>query len=159
MNRQRVELARGRAVVQAADRGDGNLEWVALGHTGAGAGDGANNLVDVDRFERAVAFADRHDRVRRRARAESAVRGVPSRAQGLHQVCSRHVAGLQDVVRALRPAPRGGWVAAGWPGRVDDSGVALTADFSAPSAGPPPWFVYRLAPRRGDALEILNRLP
>lgn len=32
-----------------------------------------------------------------------------------------------------------------WPCRVDDSGLALTADFSAPSAGPPPWRVYRLA--------------
>jgi len=36
------------------------------------------------------------------------------------------------------------WAAEGWPARVDDSGTALTADFSAPSAGPPPWFVYRL---------------
>src|SRR5215212_9338501 len=31
------------------------------------------------------------------------------------------------------------WADEGWPARVDDSGVALTADFSAPSAGPPPW--------------------
>lgn len=38
------------------------------------------------------------------------------------------------------------WAAAGWPARVDDTGSALTAEFSAPSAGPPPWFVYRLAP-------------
>jgi hypothetical protein len=36
------------------------------------------------------------------------------------------------------------WNAAGWPARVDDSGVALTADYSAPSAGPPPWTIYRL---------------
>src|ERR1017187_10952570 len=28
------------------------------------------------------------------------------------------------------------WSAQGWPARVDDSGVALTADYSAPSAGP-----------------------
>jgi hypothetical protein len=34
-----------------------------------------------------------------------------------------------------------------WPCRVDDSGIALTADFSAPSAGPPPWHVYRITPR------------
>ena len=31
----------------------------------------------------------------------------------------------------------------GWPAEVD--GDALTAPFSAPSAGPPPWHVYRLA--------------
>lgn len=36
------------------------------------------------------------------------------------------------------------WADGGWPVRVDDSGVALTADFSAPSAGPPPWSVYRI---------------
>lgn len=35
------------------------------------------------------------------------------------------------------------WAADGWPCEVDESGVALTAPFSAPSAGPPPWTVYR----------------
>lgn len=30
----------------------------------------------------------------------------------------------------------------GWPARV--AGDALTAEYSAPSAGPPPWHVYRL---------------
>jgi PPOX class probable F420-dependent enzyme len=44
------------------------------------------------------------------------------------------------------------WAAVGWPARVDDSGRALTAEFSAPSAGPPPWFVYRLTPRAVTAL-------
>jgi hypothetical protein len=44
------------------------------------------------------------------------------------------------------------WAAEGWPARVDDTGVALTAEFSAPSAGPPPWFVYRLAPDTTTAL-------
>ena len=32
------------------------------------------------------------------------------------------------------------WAAEGWPARVDDTGIALTAEYSAPSAGPPPWF-------------------
>ena len=36
------------------------------------------------------------------------------------------------------------WADEGWPARVDGTGMALTADFSAPSAGPPPWFVYRV---------------
>ena len=33
---------------------------------------------------------------------------------------------------------------AGWPARVD--GDALTAEYSAPSAGPPPWHAYRVDP-------------
>jgi len=48
------------------------------------------------------------------------------------------------------------WVAEGWPARVDESGTALTADYSAPSAGPPPWFVYRLTPRRATALQTVE---
>jgi hypothetical protein len=44
------------------------------------------------------------------------------------------------------------WGAEGWPARVDDTGSALTAEFSAPSAGPPPWFVYRLFPETATAL-------
>jgi PPOX class probable F420-dependent enzyme len=44
------------------------------------------------------------------------------------------------------------WAEGGWPARVDESGSALTAEFSAPSAGPPPWSVYRLTPRSATAL-------
>ena len=44
------------------------------------------------------------------------------------------------------------WAAEGWPARVDDTGSALTAEFSAPSAGPPPWFVYRLLTETATAL-------
>jgi hypothetical protein len=44
------------------------------------------------------------------------------------------------------------WAAEGWPAQVDESGQALTAAYSAPSAGPPPWFVYRLAPRAATAV-------
>jgi hypothetical protein len=47
------------------------------------------------------------------------------------------------------------WAADGWPARVDDSGQALTADFSAPSAGPPPWFVYRIEARTATALATI----
>ena len=53
-----------------------------------------------------------------------------------------------DVVAAM--AAR--WAAEGWPARVDDTGSALTAEFSAPSAGPPPWHVYRITPRRATAV-------
>lgn len=44
------------------------------------------------------------------------------------------------------------WAAEGWPARVDDTGRALTAEYSAPSAGPPPWFVYRLTVSTATAL-------
>lgn len=44
------------------------------------------------------------------------------------------------------------WVAAGWPARVDETGTGLTADFNAPSAGPPPWFVYRVIPRAATVI-------
>ena len=38
----------------------------------------------------------------------------------------------------------------GWPAVVD--GDALTAEYSAPSAGPPPWHVYRVEARTVFAL-------
>ena len=44
------------------------------------------------------------------------------------------------------------WAAGGWPARVDATGTALTAEFSAPSAGPPPWHVYRIEVRQATAL-------
>jgi PPOX class probable F420-dependent enzyme len=44
------------------------------------------------------------------------------------------------------------WADGGWPVKVEDSGSALTAEYSAPSAGPPPWYVYRLEPDRATAL-------
>ena len=40
----------------------------------------------------------------------------------------------------------------GWPASVDESGTALTADYSAPSAGPPPWDVYAFTPETVFAL-------
>jgi hypothetical protein len=48
------------------------------------------------------------------------------------------------------------WAAEGWPARVDESGVALTAEFSAPSAGPPPWSVYRITVERATALSTVE---
>jgi PPOX class probable F420-dependent enzyme len=44
------------------------------------------------------------------------------------------------------------WAAGGWPARVDETGTALTAEYSAPSAGPPPWHVYRIEITRATAL-------
>jgi hypothetical protein len=39
-----------------------------------------------------------------------------------------------------------------WPCEVDESGVRLTAPFSAPSAGPPPWAVYRIEATSAQAI-------
>ncbi|HEU0131741.1 MAG TPA: pyridoxamine 5'-phosphate oxidase family protein [Mycobacteriales bacterium] len=44
------------------------------------------------------------------------------------------------------------YAADGWPAEVDETGTGLTAPFNAPTAGPPPWSVYRIAPRRATAL-------
>ena len=48
------------------------------------------------------------------------------------------------------------WAAEGWPALADDTGVALTAEYSAPSAGPPPWHVYRLTPRTATAVGTVD---
>lgn len=48
------------------------------------------------------------------------------------------------------------WAAEGWPARVDDTGRAITADYSAPSAGPPPWWVYRIQVRTVTALATVE---
>lgn len=43
-----------------------------------------------------------------------------------------------------------------WPCEVDSSGTALTAEFSAPSAGPPPWRVYRMTVDAATALQTVE---
>ena len=43
-----------------------------------------------------------------------------------------------------------------WPCSVDESGIALTAPFSAPSAGPPPWHVYRIDASGATALKTVD---
>ena len=48
------------------------------------------------------------------------------------------------------------WAEDGWPAQVDESGTAITAEYSAPSAGPPPWHVYRLVPSRATALQTVE---
>ena len=48
------------------------------------------------------------------------------------------------------------WADDGWPCRVDESGTALTAEFSAPSAGKPPWHVYRITTQSATALATVE---
>ena len=47
------------------------------------------------------------------------------------------------------------WAADGWPAEVDGTGHALTAEFSAPSAGGPPWHVYRIDVQEASALQTV----
>jgi len=61
---------------------------------------------------------------------------------------------IREAATVVRMAER--WRDQGWPARVDDTGVALTADFSAPSAGPPPWVIYRLDTDRTTALKTVE---
>jgi Pyridoxamine 5'-phosphate oxidase len=49
------------------------------------------------------------------------------------------------------------WADQGWPAEPDESGAGLTAPFNAPSQGPPPWNVYRIAPR--SATVVLSTEP
>lgn len=44
----------------------------------------------------------------------------------------------------------------GWPCRVDESGTALTAPFSAQSAGRPPWHVYKIDARTAHAVQTVE---
>src|SRR5579859_3629236 len=60
---------------------------------------------------------------------------------------------VSDPARVAAMARR--W-AENWPCRVDETGLALTAEFSAPSAGPPPWHVYRLTPRAATAVATVE---
>lgn len=48
------------------------------------------------------------------------------------------------------------WAAGGWPCEVDESGTALTAPYSAQSAGRPPWHVYRLTASSAYAVQTVE---
>jgi len=61
---------------------------------------------------------------------------------GMDLVIEGNVARVTDEATVVRLAER--YAAHGWPATVDDG--ALTAPYSAPSAGPPPWDVYAITP-------------
>jgi hypothetical protein len=44
----------------------------------------------------------------------------------------------------------------GWPCEVDESGTALTAPYSAQSAGAPPWHIYRLDVDSAQAVQAVE---
>lgn len=74
--------------------------------------------------------------------------------QGFDLVVEGTAARVTDPDTVARMAQR--WVDAGWPCRVDDSGRALTAEFSAPSAGSPPWHVYRVTASSATAVATVE---
>ncbi|WP_036971462.1 pyridoxamine 5'-phosphate oxidase family protein [Promicromonospora kroppenstedtii] len=62
---------------------------------------------------------------------------------------ARLVTDREEVAEVSRRLNEGGW-----PCEPDASGSALTAPYSAPSAGPAPWHVYRVTPTRATALYV-----
>jgi PPOX class probable F420-dependent enzyme len=75
-------------------------------------------------------------------------------ARDFDLVTEGEAAVVTDPATVARLAAR--WAAGGWPARSDDTGAALTADYSAPSAGPPPWQVYRITARAATALATVE---
>ena len=65
---------------------------------------------------------------------------------------ARRVTAADDLARAAQA-----WADQGWPAEPDPTGAGITAPFNAPSQGPPPWNVYRIAPR--SATVVLNAEP
>lgn len=57
---------------------------------------------------------------------------------------------VTDPARVARIAKM--YQAEGWPATVSDDGFSLTAEYSAPSAGLPPYIVYEVAPETVFAL-------
>jgi len=71
--------------------------------------------------------------------AVNAVCTLSARLPGIDLVLDGSAATVADAQTLEQVAA--GYRAGGWPAQVD--GEALTAPFCAPSAGPPPWHVYR----------------
>ena len=65
---------------------------------------------------------------------------------------AEHVTDPTDLARAAKA-----WADGGWPAEPDPSGSGITAPFNAPAQGPPPWNVYRVAPR--SAVVVLGSEP
>ncbi len=63
--------------------------------------------------------------------------------KGMDLAIEGDAARVTDDATLQRMAKR--YADTGWPAKVEDG--AFTYDYSAPSAGPPPWYVYRITPR------------
>jgi hypothetical protein len=67
---------------------------------------------------------------------------ITASLEGLDLVVEGTAARVTDQPTLHRVAER--YAAQGWPAKVSDG--ALTAEYSAPSAGPPPWNLYTVTP-------------
>ncbi len=64
---------------------------------------------------------------------------------------SGRAARVEDPALVAALAER--WREGGWPTEPDETGIAHTPPISAPSAGPPPWHVYRIGVDSAVALQ------
>ena len=74
--------------------------------------------------------------------AENAHCSMAMSLEGLDLVIEGPAQRVTDDVTLQKLARR--YADSGWPARVEDG--AFTYDYSAPSAGPPPWYVYAVTP-------------
>jgi hypothetical protein len=79
--------------------------------------------------------------IKSRNLAENPACNVSVRLRGIDLVLEGHAHRVTDPATLERVAAV--YRASGWPASVE--GDAFTAPYSAPSAGPPPWHLYRLA--------------
>src|SRR3954447_20741467 len=86
------------------------------------------------------------------ARDPRCVISVSAREFDLTLECHAQLVSDRTTVECLA----GLWAEGGWPCEVDESGTALTAPFSAQSAGPPPWHVYRAEPTSAFAVQTVE---
>ena len=147
---QRVEarLARG----PSADDSHGDRFWLATANA-----DGSPHLTGVGPLWVSGLFyvttGETTRKARNLARDPRCTLGVSTDEFDLAVEADAALVDDPDVVTEMA----GRWASGGWPCSLDDSGIALTAEYSAPSAGPPPWGVYRLTPRR--ATVVLSAAP
>jgi pyridoxamine 5'-phosphate oxidase-like protein len=74
--------------------------------------------------------------------AENPVCSIAASFDGIDLVIEGTAERVRDDETLHRLAKR--YADGGWPARVEDG--AFTYDYSAPSAGPPPWYLYAITP-------------
>jgi Pyridoxamine 5'-phosphate oxidase len=147
---QRVEARLARGPEEGA--GTGDRSWLATTNT-----DGSPHLTGVGPLWVSgvfyIAAGEATRKGRNLARDPRCALGVSTDEFDLAADGVAALVDDPDVVAEMA----GRWAARGWPASVDATGIALTAAYSAPSAGPPPWRVYRLTPQQ--ATVVLSATP
>ncbi|MFI6098020.1 pyridoxamine 5'-phosphate oxidase family protein [Lentzea sp. NPDC051213] len=99
-------------------------------------------------FEDALHFVSGPDTRKSRNLAANPACTVSVRLTGLDLVLEGDAHRITDESTLDRVAAR--YREAGWP--AEREGAALTAPYTAPSGGPPPWYVYRITLRSAHAV-------